>query len=81
MRKIFIELSGSVSIEQATSLERYTQEQSKSKLWFQHRAGRVTASQFKMAAATDMTQPSQSLIKAICYPEAMKFDSKSTRYN
>lgn len=69
-----------VTEDQAVNLENETQGQAKSKLWFQHRAGRITASHFKAAACTDATQPSQSLIKSICYPEAYKFNSAATWY-
>ena len=57
-----------ITADQAKKLREMTQEQSKSKLWFRHRAGRVTASKFKAAAHTNATQPSPSLIKEICYP-------------
>ena len=65
--------------EQATALERLTRDQAKSKTWFKHRAGRVTASRFKAACSTDPHQPAQSLIKSICYPEAYKFTVAATR--
>lgn len=51
--KIFVELEGSVSEEQSVILEQETREQAKSKIWFKHRAGRVTASKFKASCSTD----------------------------
>ena len=60
----------SISHEQAQKLEEATRNQHQSKLWFKYRAGRVTASHLKAAVHTDVTQPSQSLIKQICYPES-----------
>ena len=72
--------SYSISPEQAKSIEEETREQSKSKLWFQQRSGRVTASKLKLAVHTDITQPSQSLIKSICYPENNQFKSQATSW-
>lgn len=69
-----------ISAEQCINLEKSTKDQAKSKLWFTSRAGRVTASNFKSAACTDLTRPSQSLIMTVCYPEAYKFTSSATRY-
>ena len=74
--KVFDSLT--VTKEQATNLEKETRKQANSKMWFHYRAGRITASELKSAASTDPAQPSQSLIKAVCYPESMKFKSKAT---
>ncbi len=54
--------------------------QSHSKLWFRQRAGRITASKFKEACQTKISQPSKSLIKRICYPENSKFSSVATEW-
>lgn len=70
----------SISSEQARKLEESTRKQSQSKLWFKYRAGRVTASQFKAAVHTDITQPSQSLIKQICYPESHRATSEAQEW-
>ena len=40
----------------------------------------MTASRFKAAVCTDLTQPSQSLLKTICYPESYKFSNAATRW-
>ena len=53
----------SISLEQTLELEKATRGQHQSKLWFQHRAGHVTASLLKAAVRTDHSQPSRSLIK------------------
>ena len=53
--------------EQAQELEKATRDQSQANLWYQHRAGQMTASTLKAAVHTDASQPSHSLIKAICY--------------
>ena len=69
-----------ITNEQARNIEVSTRDQVQSKTWFRYRAGRVTASKFKAAAHTDLSQPSQSLIKCICYPESYRFSSKATRW-
>ena len=61
-----------------TSVEEETRAQSNSNLCFTYRAGRITASRMKSACRTDPSNPSQSLIKAIVYPEAYKFSSRAT---
>ena len=68
-----------VTSEQSSIVEQHTRDQAKSKLWFYHRAGRITASKFKAAVHTDAAMPSQSLIKSICYPEQFKFTSTATK--
>jgi len=55
-----------------------TQAQSKSRNWFQYRAGRITASRFRQVLHTDPHQPSLSLLKSICYTEIHKFSTKAT---
>ena len=62
------------------AVEEATKEQTKSKMSFSQRAGRITASKFKAAARTDLSQPSQSLIRYICYPESLHFKSKATEW-
>ncbi len=51
-----------------------------SNLWFKYRAGRVTASKMKSVCHSDPASPAQSLIKAICYPEAFKFITAATSW-
>ena len=69
-----------INEQQCKNIEVSTRGQANSKLWFRLRAGRVTASKFKAACHTDITQPSQSLIKSVCYPESSKFSSKATQW-
>ena len=54
----------------ARAVEKETKVQHKTKLWHKYRAGRVTASRMKAVCCTDVSNPSQSLIKNICYPDA-----------
>ena len=70
----------SVTPEEVQLVERLTRAQSNASSWFDYRGGRVTASRFKQAARTSPSNPSVSLIKAICYPEAFKFTSQATRW-
>ena len=74
------EVQLSLTTEMVAAVEMSTRQQGKSKLWFKYRAGRVTASKMKAVCHTQLTSPSQSLIKAICYPEAFKFVARSTSW-
>ena len=65
---------------QVQAVEEETRNQSSSTLWFSQRAGRITASKLKQVLQTSLLQPSRSLIKSICYPEAHKFSTAATRY-
>lgn len=70
----------SISVEQASAVEQETRKQSDSKVWFEQRAGRVTASKLYSVLHTNQSQPSVSLIKSICYPEAVRFFSNACTY-
>ena len=59
----------SFSFSQAQKVEEMTRTQADSWLWYQQQAGRVTASKL---LHTDISQPSLSLITAVCYPETYK---------
>ncbi|XP_076308585.1 uncharacterized protein LOC143224004 [Tachypleus tridentatus] len=69
-----------ISVEEATALEKLTRQQWKSRLWYDHRAGRITPSKFKAACRTSVANPSKSLLKQICYPHATKCSTKATRW-
>ena len=73
-------VSLSVTDKMAENVEAATRDQSKSKLWYKYRAGRITASRMKAVCHTNPANPSQSLIKGICYPEAFSFTSKATSW-
>ena len=68
------------TFNQAVIVEERTREQSKCRIWFDQRAGRITASKLREALHTSYLQPSVSLIKAICYPEQCKFKSSACQY-
>lgn len=70
----------SVSEAQVENVEMLTRKQSQSKTWFAHRAGRITASKLKSVCATTVQNPSQSLVKSICYPATHSFKTKATEW-
>ena len=62
------------------AIEASTRKQSQSQVWYQQRAGRVTASKLKSVCSTNPATPAKSLVKSICYPEAHKFSTAATRW-
>ena len=66
--------------EQINTIERDTIDQAKGGAFFRHRAGRIGASKCRAASHTDLSQPSQSLIKAICYPNIFRFSTAATKH-
>ncbi|XP_060785079.1 uncharacterized protein LOC132891482 isoform X2 [Neoarius graeffei] len=77
-REVFESLK--VSDVQISTVEAETRKQSSNKMWFQQRAGRITASVFKAAARTSPANPSRSLIMRICYPQNYEFSTAATRW-
>uniref|UniRef100_A0A1X7TJH5 PHD-type domain-containing protein n=1 Tax=Amphimedon queenslandica TaxID=400682 RepID=A0A1X7TJH5_AMPQE len=80
-----LQLAADYSIEPTTTdkvkrLATITADQSKSKVWFQYRAGRITASRLKQVTRTSAIKPSISLIKSICYPDVYLFHNNATKY-
>ncbi|KAK7880214.1 hypothetical protein WMY93_033122 [Mugilogobius chulae] len=69
-----------VTKEQSDIVEEETRAQSKSKIWFEQRSGRVTGSTFRAATKTDIRKPAVSLIRQICYPKSHSFTSEATRW-
>ena len=67
-----------LSDEDIELIERDTIDQAKGGAFFLHRAGRIGASRSKAASHSDPAQPSQSLIKTICYPNLYRFTSQAT---
>ena len=67
-----------VTPSQASLVEDRTRGQASSKDWFRFRTGRITASRLHAACHTNLEKPSQSLIKAVCYPHSTKFKTKAT---
>lgn len=69
-----------ITKEQQTAVLKHTQTHSNNRDWFKFRAGRITSSNFKSACSTKLAKPALSLIKTICYPLSVIFQSKSTKY-
>ena len=69
-----------ITEEQTCAIELHTRSQTKSKLWFQQRAGRVTASKLYSIMRTKLDKPSVSLLKSVCYPESSVFAGKACQY-
>ena len=59
------------------AIEEDTRKQSKGNFFFRHRAGRIGASVSWTVAHSNPMQPSQSLIKSLCYPHLFKVTSKA----
>ena len=70
----------SISAVDCHNIEVETKAQSSSQVWFEQRAGRITASKFKSVCHTNPQKPSLSLVKTICYPTVYKFSSAATRF-
>ena len=70
----------SFSFTQAQQVEELTRLQADSRLWFQQRAGRITASKLRQVLHTDVSQPSLSLVLSICYPQSYKAMSSACQY-
>ena len=73
-------LQEKVTVAMVDHLDHITRDQSKSKHWFQYRAGRITASRLKQVLRTDPHQPSLSLLNSICYPDIHKFSTQATSW-
>ncbi|XP_038045309.1 uncharacterized protein LOC119719909 [Patiria miniata] len=74
------EINITVSAEASKNVKAETRDQSKSKMWFRYRAGRVTSSRLGAVCKTNPAMPAMSLIKCICYPDILKFSSQATRW-
>jgi len=70
----------SITLEQARMVELKTRDQAQCKLWYEQRAGRVTASKLRKVLHTSYSKPSVSLLKSVCYPQSMKFNSRACEY-
>ena len=61
-------------------VEQDTREQAKGPGFFRHRAGRIGASVSGAVYHSNIAQPSQSLIKSVCYPHLYKVNSKAIKH-
>ena len=78
--KKFFNLKITPSSEEISQIEKDTQNQAKRSGLFTHRAGRIGASLSGALCHTNPAQPSQSLIKSICYPHLFKINTKAVTY-
>ena len=67
-----------VSDDDVQQVEKETRGQTKSKKWFEYRAGRITASNSKKVCATSIEKPALSTVKSICHHST--FSSAATAY-
>ena len=80
VREVCKNIKIDITPEQSKLVEELTRGQSTSKLWFRYRAGRITASKMKSCCNAKAEDPSESLIKSICYPSATSFKSPATTW-
>ena len=71
-------MSIEISPDDVIEIEKQTKKQAKSSLWFQARAGVITASRFKLCCQTDISQPAKSTIIKVCYPVKRRFTTAAT---
>ena len=64
----------------AQNVEVATTQQAKTKWWNKFRAGRVTASKARAAVKTNTASPAQSLVRLICYPDMIHFNTQAMRW-
>ena len=57
-----------------------TRDQAKGPGFFRHRAGRIGASASGAVYHSNIAQPSQSLVKSVCYPHFYKVNSKAIKH-
>ena len=75
-----VEVALDISDEHVNKVELNTRDQASGSGFFRHRAGRIGASESHAAFHTNIAQPSQSLIKTICYPSLYIVNTKATRH-
>jgi len=69
------EVKLTITEEEANLIETHTHNQTKNTaLHF----GQITASKIKSVCGTDVSNPAQSLISSICYPQLHKFTTRAT---
>lgn len=74
------EVSLHLNDNELDAIEEDTRKQSKGNFFFRHRAGRIGASVSWTVAHSNPMQPSQSLIKSLCYPHLFKVTSKAVSH-
>jgi len=74
------EVTLTITEEEANLIETHICNQAKNTAWFIQRVGRTTASKMKFVCGTDISNPAQSLISSICYPQLHKFTTRETTW-
>lgn len=69
-----------ITKSQSDLVEFETRKQTNCRLWYQQRAGRITASSVKAVLSTSVHNPSKSVVNKICDPESAKFSSDATNW-
>ena len=82
LKELCFETKSNITLtkEQVDKIAENTTRQSKSKIWYAQRAGRITASRAKACVHTDVSNPAPSLIKSVCYPDIHTFSSQATKW-
>ena len=75
-----IQVQLNISAEQIKLVEGTTRAQSKGTGFFKHRAGRIGASISGTVFHTNLSLPSQRLIKTICYPGLYKLNTTAVKH-
>ena len=69
-----------LSDQDISLVEQDTRDQAKGTNFFRHRAGRIGASVSGAVYHSNVVQPSQSLIRSICYPHLYKVNSRAIKH-
>jgi len=69
-----------VTQQETDAVESSTKTQASSKLWQRFRSGRITASRMHSVCHSSPSQPSQSLVLSVCYPENSTFKTAATSW-
>ena len=75
------EVSLDLNDDELDGIEEDTRKQSNGNFFFRRRAGRIGASVSWTVAHSNPMQPSQSLIKSLCYPHLFKVTSKAISHD
>jgi hypothetical protein len=75
-----VDIKIELSDEEKKSIEKDTIEHAKGANFFRHRAGRIGASVSGPVFHSNLAQPSQTLIRSICYPHLHKVNTKAVKH-
>ena len=69
-----------VTNDQVQVVDEQTRQQADCKEWHIFRTDRITAFRIKAVCRTSVEKPARSIIKAICYPDTVRFRTKATKW-